>query len=517
MNSTAIAKKGVFTGSSSSPCMDPDVIEIDPPSADEISKFKSKSNNKRKQNASYEIIDVDMDEDCSDVVFIDARVECNSKRKRSTGISLGPSSASQSNSRTTVNSASTVKSNKKGKEVPVEFGHTLKISTPGSNNLFDLSPNSTGSSIAGSSSGMGKPDNDDVLKRYECFKKFDTVVDYSDHSYSKENSEMKQPPKKWAKRIQEEWRILEKDLPDTIFVRVYESRMDILRAVIIGADGTPYHDGLFFFDVYFPSDYPYSPPLVNYRSGGLHINPNLYEDGKVCLSLLNTWDGRKKEMWQPGTSTMLQVLVSIQGLILNTKPYFNEPGLERSRGTRTGERESLEYNENTLIKSLKTMVYTMNKPPKNFEELVVRHFRNRVGDILMACKAYMEGAQVGCLVRGGVQDVDEGDNKCSANFKKERKFLERRLKAPKQYQRRHHHHHQPLFILLVILLSSLIQYLHIIIIHEKEQMPMLLDFDRLQLSCHLDWMYISEYDQEMYIDRVYRGYSDQLFFSNARF
>ncbi|XP_071715783.1 putative ubiquitin-conjugating enzyme E2 38 isoform X3 [Rutidosis leptorrhynchoides] len=367
MDSTAIAKytpqkKRVFTGSSSSPCMDPDVIEIAPPSADEISKFKSKSKTKRKQISSYEIIDVDMDEDCSDVVFIDARVECNSKRKRSMGISLGPSSASQSNSKAMVNSASTVQPN--GVDPPSRRRSTNKGVTITSNVKTVVAQNmnpsyNNGSSIVGSSSRMARPDNDDVLITYECFNKFDTVVDYSDHFYSKENSAMKQPPKKWAKRIQKEWRILENDLPDTIFVRVYESRMDILRAAIIGAEGTPYHDGLFFFDVYFPSDYPNSPPLVKYCSGGLHINPNLYDDGYVCLSLLSTWDG-SQQSWIPGTSTMLQ----------------------------------------------------------NFEELVVGHFRNRVGDILMACKAYMEGVQVGCFVRGGVQHVDEGDNRsCSTFFK----------------------------------------------------------------------------------------------------
>ena len=37
--------------------------------------------------------------------------------------------------------------------------------------------------------------------------------------------------------------------------------MDLLRAVIVGADGTPYHDGLFFFDVYFTPSYPNTPPV----------------------------------------------------------------------------------------------------------------------------------------------------------------------------------------------------------------------------------------------------------------
>ncbi|MBD4020678.1 hypothetical protein GUI04_17110, partial [Xanthomonas citri pv. citri] len=85
-----------------------------------------------------------------------------------------------------------------------------------------------------------------------------------------------------------------------------------LRAVIIGPAGTPYHDGLFVFDVHFPPNYPDIPPMVYYYSGGLRLNPNLYDCGKVCLSLLNTWTGKGNEKWMPKKSTMLQVLVSIQ-------------------------------------------------------------------------------------------------------------------------------------------------------------------------------------------------------------
>ncbi|CAA2966635.1 probable ubiquitin-conjugating enzyme E2 25 isoform X2 [Olea europaea var. sylvestris] len=258
---------------------------------------------------------------------------------------------------------------------------------------------------------------DEILQSFDLFKQFDTVENYSDHHYSKNCSSMQQPSKGWTKRIQEEWKILEKDLPDTILVRVYESRMDLLRAVIIGAEGTPYHDGLFFFDVLFPGSYPNVPPLVHYHSGGLRINPNLYGCGKVCLSLLNTWGGSQKEKWIPGVSTMLQVLVSIQGLILNAKPYFNEPGYANTSGSVSGEKCSLAYNEKTYIHSLQTMVYSMRRPPKHFEDFVIGHFCKRARDILVACRAYMEGAQVGCLVKGGVQDVDEGDKSCSLDFK----------------------------------------------------------------------------------------------------
>ncbi|KAI3702854.1 hypothetical protein L6452_28607 [Arctium lappa] len=272
------------------------------------------------------------------------------------------------------------------------------------------------SGVVGSSSKTGQLGNGDhVLRMNQKFKKFDIVKDHKDHHYAAKNSSTMQPPRNWAKKIQEEWRILKKNLPDMIFVRVYESRMDLLTAVIIGAEGTPYHDGLFFFDVCFPSNYPDVPPEVYYHSGGLRINPNLYNNGKVCLSLLNTWIGVHNENWIPGASTMLQVLVSIQGLILNAKPYFNEPGYKSTSGSVSGEKHSLQYNESTLVLSLKTMVYTMKNPPKHFEDLVIEHFRGRADAILMTCKAYCEGARVGCVVNKG-KGEKEG---CSRGFKRD--------------------------------------------------------------------------------------------------
>ncbi|GAB4846420.1 ubiquitin-conjugating enzyme [Ancistrocladus abbreviatus] len=257
-----------------------------------------------------------------------------------------------------------------------------------------------------------------ILKKLEHFKKFDTMLDHSDHHYANKKESSMKPSKSWVKKIQEEWKILERDLPDTIFVRVYETRMDLLRAVIVGAEGTPYHDGIFFFDVYFPYSYPSVPPHVYYHSGGLRLNPNLYNCGKVCLSLLNTWGGGKEEKWIPAVSTMLQVLVSIQGLILNSQPYFNEPGYASSKGSKHGEMRSKEYNENTFLLSLKTMLYSMRRPPKHFEDFVFGHFFKHAHDILLACRTYMSGAEVGSIVKkGGVQNI-QGNESCSEPFKK---------------------------------------------------------------------------------------------------
>lgn len=240
-------------------------------------------------------------------------------------------------------------------------------------------------------------------KNSDLFRQFDMVGDCSDHHFLGvgKGLALSQVKSSWLKKIQQEWSILEKNLPETIYVRVFEGRMDLLRAAIVGAPGTPYHDGLFFFDISLPLEYPHEPPSVHYNSGGLRVNPNLYESGKVCLSLLNTWTGTGSEAWNPGSSTILQVLLSLQALVLNEKPYFNEAGYDKQIGRAEGEKNSVSYNENTFLGTCKSMLYLLQKPPKNFEALVEEHFRRRSQNILMACKAYMEGAPVGCALGCG--------------------------------------------------------------------------------------------------------------------
>ncbi|TCD71146.1 hypothetical protein EIP91_012094 [Steccherinum ochraceum] len=86
------------------------------------------------------------------------------------------------------------------------------------------------------------------------------------------------------------------------------------KVMIAGPEGTPYSDGLFEFDCFIPIQYPNVSPLMHLRTTGggrVRFNPNLYNNGKVCLSLLGTWHGAPEEMWSPRKSTLLQdVIVS---------------------------------------------------------------------------------------------------------------------------------------------------------------------------------------------------------------
>lgn len=120
-------------------------------------------------------------------------------------------------------------------------------------------------------------------------------------------------PKLFFSKLRQEIELLKSSLPADILVKTFDDRMDLFSVMIKGPKSTPYEDGLFFFDVQLPADYPTSPPVVHYISYCTdRLNPNLYENGKVCVSLLGTWVGKGSEVWFPGSSNLLQVLVSIQ-------------------------------------------------------------------------------------------------------------------------------------------------------------------------------------------------------------
>lgn len=129
------------------------------------------------------------------------------------------------------------------------------------------------------------------------------------------------------RRIMKENGILRRSLPDGVFVRAWESRLDLLRVLIVGPHGTPYEFAPFVVDLQFGPDFPSSPPDTFFHSwtGNLgRINPNLYEDGKICLSLLGTWNADEKhESWSAKHSTVLQIIVSLMGLVLVKEPYYS--------------------------------------------------------------------------------------------------------------------------------------------------------------------------------------------------
>ncbi|CAD7704554.1 unnamed protein product [Ostreobium quekettii] len=180
----------------------------------------------------------------------------------------------------------------------------------------------------------------------------------------------------------------------SVFLAVDEGHMDIMRALIIPGGATPYANGCFVFDVYLPPDYPQVPPKVHFMTtgaGNVRFNPNLYSDGRVCLSLLGTWDGPS---WKPGSSTLLQVLVSIQSMIFTEEPYWNEPRHGDRRGRRRDENQSWLY---TLISRYHTLVHAIKPvirhPPHPFENVCHTHLRLKQQAIRQQCDDWLREAK----------------------------------------------------------------------------------------------------------------------------
>ncbi|KAI0638576.1 ubiquitin conjugating enzyme family protein [Trametes polyzona] len=183
--------------------------------------------------------------------------------------------------------------------------------------------------------------------------------------------------------IAKELAVLTTNLPvawnSSIFLRVDESRVDVIKALITGPEGTPYYNGCFLFDVFLGPNYNQSPPSVKYMTtngGKYRFNPNLYADGKVCLSLLGTWSGPG---WIPGKSTLLQVLISIQSMILCEEPYVNEPGWANSGGTA----KSIAYSANIRRMVVRTaMLGNLKNPPEPWADVIRTHFRLKAKSIM---------------------------------------------------------------------------------------------------------------------------------------
>ena len=117
---------------------------------------------------------------------------------------------------------------------------------------------------------------------------------------------------------------------------------DMLRgyAMIVGPSDTPYFGGFYFFKFQFPTDYPYSPPVVTFHTSDGHtrFNPNLYTNGKVCISILNTWRG---EPWS-ACQTISTVLLTLC-TILCKDPLRNEPGISANYPDNQSYSEIIEY------------------------------------------------------------------------------------------------------------------------------------------------------------------------------
>ena len=94
-----------------------------------------------------------------------------------------------------------------------------------------------------------------------------------------------------AKRIQKELAEISLEPPTNCSAGPKGDNLYEWVSSIMGPAGSPYAGGVFFLDIHFPSDYPFKPPKVTFRTRIYHCNVN--SSGQICLDIL-------KEQWSPG-------------------------------------------------------------------------------------------------------------------------------------------------------------------------------------------------------------------------
>ncbi|KAM5221297.1 ubiquitin-conjugating enzyme E2 D2-like [Ctenodactylus gundi] len=112
------------------------------------------------------------------------------------------------------------------------------------------------------------------------------------------------------KRLQKELQNMTQDPPPQCSARPVGDNMFLWKGRIEGPDNSPYQGGVFFLNIEFPVDYPFSPPNISFTTQICH--PNINRAGEICLDIL-------RSQWSPAL-TISKVLLSICSLLCDPNP-----------------------------------------------------------------------------------------------------------------------------------------------------------------------------------------------------
>lgn len=181
---------------------------------------------------------------------------------------------------------------------------------------------------------------------------------------------------KFIKRVNAELKNIKESLKDyPIYVIGTEENMHLFKILFVPEYDTPYAGGYYEFDLFLPNGYPHAVPKMHFLTtdnNKFRFNPNLYNCGKVCLSLLNTW---AENQWDPDNSTLSQVLISVYSMIFCSHPYTNEPAYYDSLQSAEGRKRSEQYNNNIRYANVNIAIKKQLQNDKTpFKDIIQNHW-----------------------------------------------------------------------------------------------------------------------------------------------
>ena len=115
-------------------------------------------------------------------------------------------------------------------------------------------------------------------------------------------------------RVTREMEMLSREPPPGVCAWARDDRIDQLLAQIVGAEETPFHDGIFLLEVSVPDRYPFEPPKVRFLTPIHH--PNIDSGGRICLDTLKM---PPKGSWTPSLN-LSTVLTTVRLLMSRPNP-----------------------------------------------------------------------------------------------------------------------------------------------------------------------------------------------------
>lgn len=207
------------------------------------------------------------------------------------------------------------------------------------------------------------------------------------------------------KRIILDIQDLKKDPIEHIHYFPCEENITNGHALIYGPKNTPYENGNYLFQFRFPSGYPYEPPKVTYltNDGHTRFNPNFYRNGKVCLSLLNTWEGEKWSACQ----SIRSILLTLQ-MTMNENPLLNEPGIHEQHHCVNIKK----YNQIIEYKNIELTILKYNLNPtiipihtqemNDIKKIIHQHFTDTITQVMEKIRENIKKSFNNTIIKIGI-------------------------------------------------------------------------------------------------------------------
>lgn len=175
-----------------------------------------------------------------------------------------------------------------------------------------------------------------------------------------------------------------------IYISFSDDNCNLIKAMIIGTEDTPYQNGCYFFDIRLPEKYPTEPPHFYFQGTETKIHP-IFNGNKVCLSVLGTWGGPQWDvMWN-----IVSILLAIQSMMsqnsLRIEPGYENVSLDKCQI----------FNEFVRYHNYKNLISTLHhlKKHKEFEADICKWFQDKkiiIQENLNVLKSKFQDVKIEC-------------------------------------------------------------------------------------------------------------------------